>query len=351
MKKLYITAVLVSTMAFGVEGLYDYEYNVNSKYNKPTSEVNSKLMYGDFDKITRFEALQFSPILHSINNSSQEELDRVVETIKDYGDEKIVVTIIGYTRHVESSDEKIVRESSFSFRNLFPNFVWGSSVITKEYSNEKSLTYAQGVEQYLLDQNISKDILIVEHRRGDEKLYTEGLDEGKSLNHRVMVAIYDGRKKIIIPKKDEPKAPLDTDKDGVYDKDDQCPKTPMGMPVDKVGCPLSIDLKINYANDSAVIPSADEQKVKDFAEFLKKHTSYNTTIEGHTSSVASESYNQKLSQRRADGVKKMLVSLGVEVSRIKAVGKGELEPIKSNYTKEGQRENRRTIAILEFVKK
>ncbi|MCK5832323.1 OmpA family protein [bacterium] len=69
-------------------------------------------------------------------------------------------------------------------------------------------------------------------------------------------------------------------------------------------------------------------------------------IEGHTDSVGSDSYNQKLSQKRADSVKVYLVKSGdIDAARIISMGRGELEPIASNENDEGRSLNRR----IEFV--
>ena len=62
---------------------------------------------------------------------------------------------------------------------------------------------------------------------------------------------------------------------------------------------------------------------------------------GHTDSIGTEAYNQKLSERRAASVKSYLVSKGIDPNRIYTEGKGELNPIASNKTKEGRAQNRR----------
>ena len=62
---------------------------------------------------------------------------------------------------------------------------------------------------------------------------------------------------------------------------------------------------------------------------------------GHTDSVGTDAYNQKLSVRRADAVKAYLVAKGVESNRVYTEGKGEKQPIASNATAEGRAKNRR----------
>ena len=58
-------------------------------------------------------------------------------------------------------------------------------------------------------------------------------------------------------------------------------------------------------------------------------------IEGHTDSIGSDSYNQALSERRAQAVKAYLVSKGISATRLSTEGKGESEPIADN-TKNGR---------------
>ena len=63
---------------------------------------------------------------------------------------------------------------------------------------------------------------------------------------------------------------------------------------------------------------------------------------GHTDSVGTDAYNQKLSIRRAEAVKAYLVTKGVEKNRVYTEGKGEKAPVADNKTKEGRAKNRRT---------
>jgi OOP family OmpA-OmpF porin len=62
---------------------------------------------------------------------------------------------------------------------------------------------------------------------------------------------------------------------------------------------------------------------------------------GHTDSVGSEAYNQKLSLRRAEAVKAYLVSKGIEANRVYTEGKGTKQPVADNKTTEGRAKNRR----------
>jgi outer membrane protein OmpA-like peptidoglycan-associated protein len=75
--------------------------------------------------------------------------------------------------------------------------------------------------------------------------------------------------------------------------------------------------------------------------YLSANPSAPVTVEGHTDSIGSDQYNQKLSERRANAVRKYLVEKGIASSRIRVVGYGEQRPIADNKTKEGRAVNRR----------
>lgn len=69
-------------------------------------------------------------------------------------------------------------------------------------------------------------------------------------------------------------------------------------------------------------------EVDDVVKTLKEHPEFDVVVvTGHTDRIGSEQYNQKLSEKRAEAVKQHLVSHGIDANRIRAVGKGELQPI------------------------
>jgi len=153
-------------------------------------------------------------------------------------------------------------------------------------------------------------------------------------------------------------APVDSDGDGVYDDQDQCPGTAAGTRVDSDGCPMpvervaSIKLKVNFAFDSSKVTEKYFDDISELASFLKRFDDIDVELEGHTDSIGTETYNQKLSERRARAVKDVLVNQhGIAASRIKPVGYGELQPVASNDNPEGRAENRRTMATLEVTYK
>ncbi len=82
---------------------------------------------------------------------------------------------------------------------------------------------------------------------------------------------------------------------------------------------------------------------------MKAQEDITLVLEGHTDSRASESYNQDLSQRRANAVKARIVEeYGIDASRISAVGYGESKPIADNATAEGCARNRRVVGEMTY---
>ncbi|MCT7539200.1 OmpA family protein [Aliarcobacter cryaerophilus] len=141
-------------------------------------------------------------------------------------------------------------------------------------------------------------------------------------------------------------APKDSDGDGVIDELDQCPDTMKGAKVDTVGCMTLINLNVNFDTAKSEIKDIYGTRIHDFAKVMNTDKKLKADIEGHTDAVGSVQYNQKLSERRAASVVKALTDLGVEKSRLKAVGYGKSRPIASNETAEGRAENRRVHAVM-----
>jgi len=139
---------------------------------------------------------------------------------------------------------------------------------------------------------------------------------------------------------------MDSDKDGVFDSKDKCPNTPLGNVVDADGCTAKVNLHINFENNSFNVDVPSQQRVANYANFLKERLTYTTTIIGHTSLKGEASYNQRLSQRRAKAVKELLIAFGIDADRISTVGKGEDEPIVQGNSGEAHAQNRRIEATL-----
>ncbi len=93
--------------------------------------------------------------------------------------------------------------------------------------------------------------------------------------------------------------------------------------------------------DKSALKPEGKAKLDDLVGKLKAVNLEVVIAIGHTDSIGSKAYNQKLSVRRADAVKAYLMSKGIEANRIHTEGKGETQPVADNKTKEGRAKNRR----------
>lgn len=151
----------------------------------------------------------------------------------------------------------------------------------------------------------------------------------------------------------------DEDGDGVLDSRDKCPGTPKGVQVDANGCPppppvveeavvvkeeTIVIRDVHFQFDKATLTASDKQVLDKIATRLKAEApTAQLTVTGHTDSVGSDTYNQKLSDKRAHSVVEYLIEQGVPRSNfVSVVGAGESQPVADNKTADGRAQNRRT---------
>ena len=111
--------------------------------------------------------------------------------------------------------------------------------------------------------------------------------------------------------------------------------------------PPAAATKVTYAADTffdfdkSALKKEGKAKLDDLVGKVKGINLEVIIAVGHTDSVGTDAYNQKLSVRRAESVKAYLVSKGIEKNRVYTEGKGEKQPVADNKTKEGRAKNRR----------
>jgi outer membrane protein OmpA-like peptidoglycan-associated protein len=112
---------------------------------------------------------------------------------------------------------------------------------------------------------------------------------------------------------------------------------------------VKLSKKVNFANDSAAITADSSSLLQEIALTLKEHPELTRVeIQGHTDNSGTPAYNKRLSQERAEAVRNALVSLGVETSRLTAVGYGQEKPLGPNSSDAAKAKNRRVqLLILE----
>ena len=117
--------------------------------------------------------------------------------------------------------------------------------------------------------------------------------------------------------------------------------------------PMPTSEKVSFAAealfdfDKAVVKPEGKAALDDLLMKLQGMNTEVMVTVGHTDSVGSDKYNQKLSQRRAEAVKAYIVSKGVDASRVYTEGKGESQPVADNKTAAGRAKNRRvTVEVV-----
>jgi outer membrane protein OmpA-like peptidoglycan-associated protein len=98
--------------------------------------------------------------------------------------------------------------------------------------------------------------------------------------------------------------------------------------------------------DEAELKPGADSTIGQLAEFLNDYPERELTIEGHTDSTGPDSYNESLSEKRADAVGQALVQRGVPRTRFEVLGLGESQPVASNDTVAGRQQNRRVEVIV-----
>ena len=122
-----------------------------------------------------------------------------------------------------------------------------------------------------------------------------------------------------------------------------------GATVARVGEGIAVTFEsgLLYDFDSDVVRASAAQNLGNLAASLNKYPNTDLLIVGHTDAVGTGEYNQGLSQRRATAASNYLASQGVSAARLRALGRGETEPLATNDTEAGRQLNRRVeIAIV-----
>lgn len=103
---------------------------------------------------------------------------------------------------------------------------------------------------------------------------------------------------------------------------------------------------ILFAIDSANVQADLQSDIRALARNVLLYDQTTVDVVGHTDDTGSESYNLDLSTRRAAAVAGILLEEGVEPGRVRSFGRGELEPVATNATADGRRQNRRVEVII-----
>jgi outer membrane protein OmpA-like peptidoglycan-associated protein len=121
-----------------------------------------------------------------------------------------------------------------------------------------------------------------------------------------------------------------------------------GAKVERVGEGILITFEsgLLFKTNSAELEPSTKTNLTDLAGTLNKYDDTNVLVEGHTDNTGEDSYNQGLSERRANAVETYLISQGVDGSRLTTRGYGEGQPVASNDSDAGRSSNRRVEVAI-----
>jgi outer membrane protein OmpA-like peptidoglycan-associated protein len=263
----------------------------------PNSVSGSRLLHWH-RYVVRLEPVYFTG--EKVHDDSEYTLEQLEELIRQNRSKIRYVSLIGHSSAVEDEENRI---ELGGLTGLFQS-LGGRETMPKEEAVTLVNSRLRQLYDLIRDAGFPASRIYTENRLDRQPLSTEATSEGRSVNNRVEVALY-------------------------------------------ATAPLSLaDLRIQFALDSArILPEYDE-RVRNFAEILRRNPSMRTTIVGHTDRRGSYGYNMALSKRRAEAVKARLVELGISSDRIRTEGKGYTRPIASGSGESAHRLNRRIEAKI-----
>lgn len=102
-----------------------------------------------------------------------------------------------------------------------------------------------------------------------------------------------------------------------------------------------------FVSGKAELQPGAIEPINQLVGFLKQHTEKTIIIEGHTDNTGSSAFNTKLSLKRAEYVQSALLQRGIPAYKITAIGLGQSQPIATNTTEQGRKQNRRVEIIIQ----
>lgn len=114
---------------------------------------------------------------------------------------------------------------------------------------------------------------------------------------------------------------------------------------------IELDKSYTFKNvlfqfDRAVLLASSREELLKLYDHLKSNANLKIKINGHTDAIGTETYNQQLSEKRAEAVANFLMDLGITKDRIDWLGHGSTQPITNNLSEDGRKENRRVEFII-----
>ena len=345
MKKLVLSLVVASTLAFGAQGDHNSELTVTVGGAVPSSELelndylNLGLRYGTYLNNSYIDIVEFGyerGVDGKYKNSTQKtDVNRLfVNAVKEYDINRDFALYglagIGYqdftTELGDNKDDGFVHIGVGAKWWITESFALKAEVREElDFHSDTNFIYSLGF------------------------VIPFGMKAKKEMPIKSEpIAVKEAPKKVV---KEEPKpkpmpvvvkeTPKDDDNDGVLNENDSCPTTAPKKVVDSNGCLKIVRLHVKFAYDKSDIKEEYASDIKEVVDFINKNSNYSVAVDGHTDSRGGEEYNLALSTRRANAIANELVKQGIDKSKITVKGYGETDPIVTNKTDDGRAQNRR----------
>lgn len=321
-------------------GTYDENYKIDK--TDALEQNDNRFINGNFEAIYRFGMIVFDD--KEMDEASQVIVQNAISKIREVqkSGKDFYITLLGHTQQTDDDKNEQNIESK-SYAHLVQN--WFTNNFESNESMHLSQEYIKLVEQKLINENIAKEKIFLEARGGEDQIYTEICEDEKKNSHGVFLTLYLVKKVEQVQQKSEAimqKEPLKETKVEPKVNSDDSNSSLKTLPKET--------LKLNFEVGSDRILASSYGEIQRFSRFLKEHPAYGAQIVGHTDSRGKAVLNMDLSEKRALMTKRAIVDEGIDASRLRVKGKGELEPIASNLTLEGREANRRIEVELFLVK-
>lgn len=112
------------------------------------------------------------------------------------------------------------------------------------------------------------------------------------------------------------------------------------------GIMVTFDSDVLFPLNSSYLTDKAKGEIDKLVELLGDYPDASLIVDGHTDATGTEGYNQWLSEKRAESVKKYMADHGVAADRITTNGYGQAKPVAANDTKEGRQQNRRVEVTI-----
>jgi len=117
------------------------------------------------------------------------------------------------------------------------------------------------------------------------------------------------------------------------------------------GIMVTFDSDVLFPLNSSYLTDQAKLEIDKLVQLLADYPGASLIVDGHTDATGTAEYNQWLSEKRAESVKKYAVEKGLDESRITTHGYGQTKPVAANNTKEGRQQNRRVEVTIVTNKK